>query len=112
MKAIKTQTSAGQALYIEISEAIDAVGAKRAGGKIAGGNKVAESFQKLNQVGDVIADVCHSLQERIQKALGSSKPSELKLAFGVKLAGEAGVPLITKGSVEGTFQVTATWDFK
>jgi hypothetical protein len=33
------------------------------------------------------------------------------LLFGVKLAGEAGVPLVTKGMVEGTLQITAKREF-
>jgi Trypsin-co-occurring domain 1 len=112
MKAIKVQTDAGHEMYIELSEEIMPVAGGESGGTIASAGKAAETIKKLDEVGDAIADVCRTLQDRIQTALGTSKPSELTLEFGVKLAGEAGIPLVTKGSVEGTFQVTTTWNFK
>jgi hypothetical protein len=111
MKAIKAVTQKGKECYIEISEPLTPAGGGAAGGKIAAAGKSAETIMKLAEVGDVIADVCQTLQDRIQAAFGATKPSELTLEFGVKLAGETGIPLVTKGSVEGTFQVTATWDF-
>lgn len=112
MKAIKIHTGTEQDVYIEISEEVTPVVAQPGAGTVAGGGKTVETIDKLRDVGTAIADVCRTLQDRIQKALGDSKPAELTLEFGVKLAGETGIPLVTKGSVEGTFQVTATWNFK
>jgi hypothetical protein len=112
MNAIKIQTNTGREIYVELSEGITPTTKGLAGGTIAGGDKTGEMIKKLDEVGDAIADVCRTLQDRIHAALGASKPSELTLEFGVKLAGEAGVPLVTKGSVEGTFQVSAKWNFK
>lgn len=112
MKAIKVETDAGQVIYIEIFDEITPTAGGAAGGTIAGGDKMGERLEKLKEVGTAIADVCRTLQDQIQSALDKSKPSELTLEFGVKLAGEMGIPLVTKGSSEGTFQVTAKWNFK
>lgn len=112
MKAIKVETEAGQVVYIEVSDEITPTVGGVAGGTVAGGEKVVEKLNKFKEVGTAIADVCRTLQDQIQSALDKSKPSELTLEFGVKLAGEMGIPLVTKGSSEGTFQVTAKWDFK
>lgn len=112
MNAIKVQTNTGREIYVEYIEDITPSTKSFGGGTIASGEKAAEVLKKLDEVGDAIADVCRTLQDRIHAALGASKPSELTLEFGVKLAGEAGVPLVTKGSVEGTFQVSAKWNFK
>lgn len=113
MKAIAVKTKAGDTVLIEVDdtpvETIDVT--PPGGGTIAGTGKAAETIQKLQEVGTVIADVCRTLQERIESSLQAAKPSELTLEFGVKLAGETGIPLVTKGSIEGTFQVTAKWDF-
>lgn len=109
MKAIPVRTEAGRQIYIEVEEAFTPVAAR--GGTVAGKSKATELVGRLQDVGDAIADVCRTLQVRIEQALGASKPSELTLEFGVKLAGEAGLPLVTKGSVEGTFQVSAKWSF-
>jgi NTP-dependent ternary system trypsin peptidase co-occuring protein len=110
MQALSVETDSGRKVYIEVVEAIAPI--KRVGGgAVAGKDKAAELVGKLQDVGDAIADVCKTLQKRIDEALESAKPSELTLEFGVKLAGEAGIPLVTKGSVEGTFQVSAKWIF-
>lgn len=111
MKAIQVKTENGQTVYIQVSDEIPPASSARGGGKVAGGGKLAEKIKDLKDVGVAIADVCRTLQDQIQAGLAQSKPSELTLEFGVTLAGEIGFPLITKGSTEGTFQVTAKWDF-
>jgi hypothetical protein len=112
MKAIMMQTDTGREIYVELSSGITPATKRLGGRRIASGGKATEVIKKLDEVGDAIADVCRTLQDRIHATLGASKPSELTLEFGIKLAGEAGVPLVTKGSVEGTFQVSAKWSFK
>ncbi|HEX6901819.1 MAG TPA: CU044_2847 family protein [Thermoanaerobaculia bacterium] len=109
MKVIQVQTESGRTVHVEVDEAPEVVAAQVAGGEIAGGGE--RILQDLQEVALTIADVCRTIQERAVAAMEKVKPSELTLEFGIKLAGETGIPLVTKGSVEGTFQVTAKWDF-
>ena len=111
MKTIKVETASGRIVHFEIADSVAVGVTRKGGGQVAGGGKVKETVKKLQEVGEAIADVCNTVQDQIQAALVKSKPSELTLEFSVTLAGETGIPLVTKGSAEGTFQVTATWDF-
>lgn len=111
MKAIKVTTEGGRNILVEVSDPIDPiVGNGGGGGRIAGG--VEAHVRKLEELGVTIADVCKTLQGQVLASLKGAGPQELTLEFGVKLAGELGLPLVTKGSAEGTFQVTAKWEFK
>ena len=110
-KVIELKTSIGQSIYVEVEENFELASEDVSGGTIAGGREPTQAIEKLEEVALTIADVCSTLQDKVIAAVGKSKPAELTLQFGVKLAGEAGVPLVTKGSVEGTFQVTAKWNF-
>ena len=110
MNAIKVTTKTGKPIYLEVADPVPARRAAR-GGQISGGGKIEEAVTQLAEVGDVIADVCRTLQERIEAALQKTKPTELALEFSVTLAGESAIPLITKASAEGTFQVSAKWVF-
>ena len=109
MKVIESQTESGRVIRIQVADDTPPSVTARTKGLTRG--KPNEILKQLTEVGDSIADVCNTLQAQIQKTLDQSKPSELTLAFSVTLAGEAGIPLVTRGSAEGTFQVTARWDF-
>ena len=112
MEAIELKTQTGQSVFIEVAEMPQTATVARSGGVAkVGGGKVAKTIAELKDVGNAIADVCNTLQGQIQDALQKSKPSELTLEFSITLAGEAGIPFVTKGTAEGTFQVTAKWDF-
>jgi Trypsin-co-occurring domain 1 len=116
MKAIAIPTKTQQPVYIELSEdtppVLITVDEDLAGGGTASvEDKAAALITHLDQLGDTIVNVCLSLHGRIEGAWDTAKPRELTLEFGVKLAGELGVPLIAKGSAEGTFIVTAKWTF-
>jgi hypothetical protein len=109
MKVIPMQTSEENTVYIEIEE-IEVQSTNLPGGAIAEDGD-ANMVHRLESIGEAIAGICHSVQEKAIASLGESKPKELTLQFGIKLGGEAGFPLITKGSVEGAFQVSAKWQF-
>ena len=111
MKTIKVETETGRIIHFEVADTVAAAPRRRGRGQIAGGGKVKETIKQLKDVGESIADVCQTIQDQIQAALQKSKPSELTLEFSITLAGETGIPLVTKGTAEGTFQVTAKWDF-
>jgi Trypsin-co-occurring domain 1 len=112
MKAIKVLPESGNVMYIEVSENIEVVGSGFGGGRISGGGETAANMmEKIEAIGTTIAEVCGTVQQHVLKRMGSLKPNDLTLEFGVKLAGEAGIPLVTKGSAEGTFKVKAKWNF-
>ena len=110
MTAILVKTAEGRTVIIETGDDPKIITAAGGGGTTA--NAAEKVLDRLKDVGDTIADVCKSVQIQVMETLKATRPTELTLEFGVKLAGEAGVPLVTKGSVEGTFQVTATWKFE
>jgi hypothetical protein len=112
-KAVPFGTDQEESVYVEIFEDVEFImdGASP-GGTVAGGEHLAPIVKRFEEIGKTIADVCREIQEQTKKRIASSRPAELTLQFGVKLAGEAGIPLVTKGSAEGTFQVTAKWEFK
>lgn len=57
-------------------------------------------------VSNTIASVCNYVQEAMSKF---NRPAEMKLKFGLKIAGEAGIPYLTKGSGEAVLEIEATW---
>jgi hypothetical protein len=107
MKAIAVTTEGGRTVLIEVAENPEQL-RTAADGRVAGG-RAGQTLSHLQEAGAAIADVCRTMEERVRAGLGPARPDELVLEFGLKLAGETGVPLVTKGSVEGTFQVTAKW---
>jgi Trypsin-co-occurring domain 1 len=109
MDAVKITTEGGQVVYVEVGDDVNVKGTPQGG--IAGVGDVDKQIAKLKEVGSSIAAVCRTIQTQVQAQLEATKPQELTLEFGVTLAGETGIPLITKGSVKGTFQVIAKWKF-
>ena len=111
MNAIQVKAPDGRHIFIETGEEITiAKPAAGGGGRTSG--TAADVLDRFRDVGETIADVCKSMHTEVARALDKVRPDELTLEFGVKLAGEAGIPLLTKSSVEGTFQVTATWKWE
>lgn len=111
MKTIEVQTQTGRLIHIEVADAVPAVPTRKTGGQVAGAGKVKETIKQLKDVGEAIADVCRTVHDQIETALVKSKPAELSLEFSITLAGETGIPLVTKGTAEGTFKVNAKWKF-
>jgi NTP-dependent ternary system trypsin peptidase co-occuring protein len=111
MKAIELKTQTGQSMYIELAEEPQTSAGFKAGSVAGVDERVARTIKQLKDVGDAIADVCNTLHDQIQIAIQKSKPSELTLEFSITLAGEAGIPFVTKGTAQGTFQVTSKWNF-
>ena len=55
---------------------------------------------------DTVASVCGYVLGAFEKA---NRPDELKVKFGLKLAGKAGIPFVTEGSGEAALEIEATW---
>jgi hypothetical protein len=106
-KAIKFD-AAGQEILIEIIDEAD-LEVESEGGTAGSGDKVANMAGKLNEVSAAILTVCSAVYEKAYLALGAARPAEMEIEFGVTLAGEAGIPLVTKGNVECNLKVTARW---
>ena len=97
----------GQTIYMELGESVSTpVVPAQVDEGLAGADKVVN---KLDELGSTIMAVCRSVYDKGYQTLKESRPREFEIELGVTLAGEAGVPLVTKGSVEGALKVTARW---
>jgi hypothetical protein len=90
---------------IEIAEAPEVV----AGTSVEGLASAGDLIGRLDDLSATIAEVCDSISGKVLAGLRNSRPDMFEIEFGVKLAGEAGIPLVTKGTAEGTLKVTAKW---
>lgn len=104
----RTQAISGGNLYIEITPEPDIVNDDEAEG-LAGAGKVADLAKQLGDAGDKIGEVCTTLHTKALGAIKGAKPDEFEIEFGVTLAGEIGIPMVSKGSAECNFMVKAKW---
>jgi hypothetical protein len=65
--------------------------------------------QKIDQITSTILQVCRSVHEKAYSKLEAAKPKDFEIEFGVTLAGEVGIPLVSKGSAEAQIKITARW---
>jgi len=64
------------------------------------------AFVDFDQVVDLVTTCSNALIEAMEKLV---QPDEASIEFGVKIAGEAGIPILTKLSSEGSIKVTVVW---
>jgi hypothetical protein len=67
---------------------------------------IEEIERNFGEVKDVIITCCNNLYSAIESI---PRPERFAVEFGVKLAGEAGIPMLTKASGEANFKVTVEW---
>jgi Trypsin-co-occurring domain 1 len=60
----------------------------------------------FKEVVDFVADCANAVFDAMERLV---QPDEASIEFAVKVAGEMGVPVLTKLSSEGTIKVTVTW---
>lgn len=60
----------------------------------------------FTQISELIVACSNSLFDAITKI---RKPDKVTVEFGIKLAGEGGVPMLTKASGEASFQISVEW---
>jgi hypothetical protein len=65
--------------------------------------------ERLERINGTILGVCRSVHENAYNALHAAKPKEFEIEFGITLAGEAGIPCVTKGSAEAALKIVARW---
>jgi hypothetical protein len=98
----------GHQIYFEIDETkveMLAPSASDEGLSDAAGN-LAERLERIN---GTILGVCRSVHENAYNALNAAKPKEFEIEFGITLSGEAGIPMVTKGSAEAALKIVARW---
>jgi hypothetical protein len=99
-------THDGLPIYLEIEDEPEIVLSDMDTEGTAG---VQDLMNKLDQVGSTIFAVCSSVHEKAYTTLGNIRPTSFELEFGVTLAGEVGVPMVTKGSAQCMLKVKAKW---
>ena len=109
MKAVVVGKNSKSPFLIQIEDDLMIIEDFEPEGKAAGGSSPAEVLDKLEQMGQAIANVCQTIQHKVTEQLKEKRPNEFQLEFSVKLAGKAGIPMVTEGSVEGALKVVATW---
>jgi hypothetical protein len=113
-KAVAVQIG-GQTLLVEIDETVD-VPADQLPKATAKARRIPKGAQEVVSVDnikrnfadvkDVIVACCNNLHNAVEKI---PAPERFAIEFGVKLAGETGVPMLTKASGEANFKVMVEW---
>lgn len=67
---------------------------------------VGDLGRQFVEVQDLIVTCCASLYEGLRRLPQAEK---VAIEFGVKLGGEAGLPMLTKASGEANFKVSVEW---
>jgi hypothetical protein len=108
MKKAVAVMADGHKIYFEIDDNkldVLAPAASTEGLSDAAGD-LAERLERINAT---ILGVCRSVHDKAYIALSAAKPKEFEIEFGITLSGEAGIPLVTKGSAEAALKITARW---
>ena len=70
------------------------------------GAQAKDVADKVKELRGTIAGVCSYVKSAFAEA---NHPDELTVKFGIKLAGEVGVPLVSRGTGEASILIEATW---
>jgi hypothetical protein len=110
MAAVRVGLPNNKVILFEVDEGVGiilgpspAIGAEEGE---AAGEQVQKIANSLLEISEVIADTCSALVTNIRIAADRIKPEEWTLEFSVKLAGEAGLPMVSKISGEGSVKVS------
>lgn len=103
-------------IYIEASEAVDIPdtsgdrGLVSYGDTVANVEKIKENFDRLKST---LTHYTLSTIDTFKKANNTdiANIDKVTLKFGVKIAGEAGIPYITKGTAEANLEITVECSF-
>lgn len=89
-------------VYVQIAPVTGAV-VPQAGGEAF----TVATAKRLEEVGELIRKSCAGMAVGLLEM--PSAPAEIQMEFGVDVAGEAGVPFVTKGTITANFKVSVTW---
>lgn len=105
----------GTVIYVETSDEFSPLITPPATGTGEGTTRTAKGL------GDQVNRNFHAMQATIQaytsytldsfKHLAGANVNKVTLEFGIKIAGEAGVPYVTKGTAESNLKVTVECSF-
>jgi hypothetical protein len=108
MKKAVAVMADGHKIYFEIDETqVDVLGPTAPTEGFA--DAASNLTERLERINETILGVCSSVHEKAYNALLSAKPKEFEIEFGITLSGEAGIPMVTKGSAEAALKVVARW---
>tara|TARA_R110000851_G_scaffold65309_1_gene148429 strand:- start:1516 stop:1842 length:327 start_codon:yes stop_codon:yes gene_type:complete len=88
--------------YIQISQARSAVTPEANTNDFVGATE-----EKLRQVSELIREGCANVAVNLFSI--ENPPAEIGMEFGVDVGGEAGIPFVTKGTINANFKVSVTW---
>lgn len=109
LKAVELDN--GQWVYIQIDEAVTFADTPATNQPITRGGdfeRKGNVSQQAHKAVDKLSDVIRAMSETAAQALQDSalgNVNKITLEFGVKLAGEAGIPFITSGKAEGSVNI-------
>lgn len=106
MKVIESK-SRGKVLYVQVTEEPEILESQLSSKE--GFASAQEIADRLEDISSTVKSVCETIYEKAFLALEDKKPAEFEIEFGIKLAGKAGIPLLTEGSAECAVKVSAKW---
>lgn len=71
-------------------------------------SKIERLREAITDAGTLIRETSEMVIEAIDQLAGS--PDKVTAEFGIKFAGEAGIPVVTKGTVEAALKLTIEWE--
>jgi hypothetical protein len=110
-KAIQ-MTAGGQSFLVEADDSVAVAPRlqRRTLEGVAPGMQAVVDVDKVGrqfvEVQEVILACCNGLYEAIARL---PRPEKVAVEFGIKLGGEAGVPMLTKASGEANFKISVEW---
>jgi hypothetical protein len=108
MKKAVAVMADGHKIYFEIDETkIEVLAPPASDQGLA--DAASDLAARLEHINDTILGVCRSVHENAYNALHAAKPKEFEIEFGITLSGEAGIPMVTKGSAEAALKIVARW---
>jgi hypothetical protein len=93
--------TSGTAVYMEVSDEV------MPGDDILRAQLTPED--RLEQLGIAVASTCRSIVDQVRAQVEDAMPDQFEVSFGVKLAGEVGLPIVAKSSAEATLNIRAVW---
>ncbi|APX12916.1 CU044_2847 family protein [Tateyamaria omphalii] len=63
--------------------------------------------EKLKEVSELIRRGCANVAEGMFAI--ANPPEEIGMEFGIDVGGEAGIPFVTKGTMNANFKVSVVW---
>ena len=93
--------------YEEEDSRLHAVGGLRSVRDVAERTKV---FKEM--IASTVGGYSEMLLDSLRRGMKSFQPDKVTLEFGLQIGGEAGVPLVTKGTAQANVKVSVEWNLQ